>query len=167
MCRLSDDGAAGPPPVDAKCAGTCGADCDGAGLSDSSDETECAPVRADDGAACAGGGANGGTCGWCGWVENDACSPPLSRTELAPDTCIGDISLPGPELSPRPRPPARYDPRSLRCREWPLLRPGGGFDSPVLWEKGGERCRCVVELGGGAGCCGPAALRFRGDSPTV
>ncbi len=134
------------------------------GWSDRSDETECAPVRPD--STCPAEGPKCGACGWCRAEDDDGS--PLSRTELAPEVCIGDISLPGPELSARARPPApvRYNPTSLLCRECPLLRPSGGLDSPVLCGKGGERCRCVA-VGGGAGCWGPSAFRFRGDSPTA
>jgi hypothetical protein len=155
-CRTSD----GVP--DAKCVDVVGGEC---GWSDRSDETECAPVRPD-GACASGGGASCGAGAWWCWAEDDGS--PLSRAELAPDVCIGDISLPGPRLSARIRPaaPDRYEPRSLRCRECPLLRPGGGLDSPALCAKGGDRCRCAAD-GGGTGCWGPGAFRFRGDSPNA
>lgn len=147
---MSDDGP-GPPP-------NCPPRGEG-GRSDKSDETEWAPLLP------------GGACGWCcGWCCCCCCceasSPPpsLDAANPAGPGCMGDASRCSPKLSPRPR--ARYDPRSLRWRECPLLRPGGGFDSPTLWENGGDRYRCD-ELGGGAGCWGPTAFRFRGDSPVV
>lgn len=69
-------------------------------------------------------------------------------------------------VSARPRP--LYVDASLLWREWPLLRPGGGFEivEPVPWENGGDLNLCCV-FGGGAAGCGPVAFRLRGDSPTA
>ena len=130
------------PVVAAYCA-----PCGEGGLFVNNDETECAPLRPGGSCVCC-------CCCCCCWYWDDASA------------FTGDISPVCPYPSPRPLPAPRYDPKSLRCRECPLLRPGGGFDSPALSEKGGDRNRCVA-LGGGAAGCGPVAFRFRGDSPTA
>lgn len=81
---------------------------------------------------------------------------------------IGDMPrVDEPMVSARPR--LYVVEASLVCREWPRLRPGGGFEiaeAAAPCEYGGDRNRCWV-FGGGAACCGPAAFRFRGDSPTA
>lgn len=66
-------------------------------------------------------------------------------------------------LDGRPYESSPREDMSLLCLECPLRRLEGVFetDDPVC-EKGGE-VYCGCEVGGGAGCWGPVALRFFGD----